>query len=102
MKVRKHCVICGKYFILDKGYRYKCKSCTGKPFATPRRERRRYCSRCGKLFDVKEKGMRYYCSEECREAPPEAVKQNDGLADVALRARREHMSYGTYVAKHGL
>ncbi len=80
------------------------------------------CRECGKTFAAKRKHGKY-CCEECRaegnrrkvreasrvyharQKLPKAGRLDSGkmgLAEINQKARDEGMTYGPYVAKHGL
>ena len=81
------------------------------------------CLQCGRAFYVSKKhSMRGYCSTECKikaqkehdleyynlfkQKPAvtkrQPKKKGPSITEIAVMARREHMTYGQYVAKHGL
>lgn len=80
MADKRKCAICGKAYVHDNNWR-----------AT------KYCSdKC------KREGLRR-CESEARKRRKTGIykAKNTGMSNLAMMARKEGMSYGQYVAKHG-
>ncbi len=118
----KVCAVCGEKFEAVRKNKMYCsyycvqlahKIKTGKVVA-PLSKRRKHintCENCGKLFEAYSDN-KAYCSEECVKEGMEkkkaarlvrkTKKPKVSAAEIARKAREEHLTYGQYVAKYGL
>lgn len=111
MAMRELVCICGKPFTTDKNAK---KYCSEKCYRMANRKKyiekitEQTCAFCGKTFSHMKK--KKYCSVLCRQkangrkkdVPREKKKLPMTLEQIAVASRAEGLSYGQYVAKHGL
>ena len=105
------CPWCGTEFVSVTNGRIYCSvQCRRKAIHERNKHNLRtgICCQCGETFLAK--GVKKYCSKECRDVANGRKKKRNVLTktpsltieEVALLSRKAGMSYGEYVGKHGL